>query len=297
MCATFIYADTTVWNTLCDQSVDGGGLTKDLAANQSQLVLGTNAVYEMARTFKGSRPHAHQRGKELFSYLRQYVQLDIPLLRQTDELLRDEVKHVRKEIKDIALWYGSANYKKLVEEVDKLSEGVFDSRAAQFIPLREAEAKKSRNDLYEAIEEQSHLKQKLSEISEESVGRWIAKEVKHSARRILKGHLVKQVNGLSLRELTWLAKRLLGSSHYRVSNAMVRSDIYLNWRYCRRGALGKDIPDDNYHAVNASYCNFFVTTDPGLAEYMSHVLRNTKVRLYGRKSPIRNWLVAICGQP
>ena len=53
---------------------------------------------------------------------------------------------------------------------------------------------------------------------------------------------------------------------------MVRSDLYLNWRYCRRGSLGKDMPDDNYHIVNASYCEAFVTSDPELVSYAKHVL-------------------------
>ena len=94
MCAVLIYADTTVWNALCDQVVDAGKLTKDLATQRAQLVLGTNAVYEMAKTFMGSRPNARERGKELFSYLKQYVGLRIPLLRQADFLLREVVRLV-----------------------------------------------------------------------------------------------------------------------------------------------------------------------------------------------------------
>jgi hypothetical protein len=143
MCAVLIYADTSVWNALCDESVDAGRLTKDLTRQRAQLILGTDAVYEMAKTFKGSRSTAQQRGKELFSYLKQYVQLRIHLLRQTDDLLREEAKHVTKETKNPQLFYGSADYEKLVAEVDKLARGVFDSRAAEFIPLREAEAKQS----------------------------------------------------------------------------------------------------------------------------------------------------------
>lgn len=250
----------------------------------------------MAKTFKGARPAAQQRGRELFSYLKQYVQLGIPLLRQTDDLLREEAKHVAKETKNVELFYGSTEYEKLVAEVDKLAKGVFDSRAAQFIPLREAEAKQSRADLFAHIEDRPHLKRKLSAIPPESVGRWIAMEVKGSARRILTGHLAHVISGQPLRDLTWLAKRLLASSRYRVSHSMVRSDLYLNWRYCQTGALGKDIPDDNYHAVNASYCDILVTCDPGLASYMSNVLTRTRIEMYDGSLPLANWLVAICGK-
>lgn len=44
MWVVLIYADTTVWNALCDQSSDSGRLTKDLAVQGAQVVLGTNAV-------------------------------------------------------------------------------------------------------------------------------------------------------------------------------------------------------------------------------------------------------------
>ena len=296
MCALLIYADTTVWNALCDESVDAGSLTKELARQGGQLVLGTNAVYEMAKTFKGSRPIAKHRGKELFSYLRRYVQLGVPLLRETGDLLREEAKHVTQETKDLELFYGNADYKKLVTEVDKLAQGVFDSRADQFIPSRVAEAKQSRDELSTALDNQSYLKRRLSAIPEGSVDRWIARETKRAGRRILAGHLTHEIRGQPKRDLTWLAKRLLASPHYRVSHAMVRSDLYLNWRYCRRGSLGKDMPDDNYHAVNASHCDFFVTTDLGFAGYASHVLTHTKVELYAGGSPLANWLVSNCRQ-
>ena len=163
--------------------------------------------------------------------------------------------------------------------------------------MRDAEAKQTRDDLYAHIERQPLLKRKLAAISEESVGRWIAQEMKRSARRILKGHLAHVISGHPLRDLTWLAKQLLTWPRYRVSHAMVRSDLYLNWRYCQRGTLAKDMPDDNYHAVNASYCDFFVTNDPGLAGYMSHVLTHTSVELYDGNLLLAKWLVAICGGP
>jgi hypothetical protein len=67
MSAILMYADTNSVECVCDRAVDPGRLTRDLATQRAQLVLGTNAVYEMAKTFKGSRPNAHERGKELFS--------------------------------------------------------------------------------------------------------------------------------------------------------------------------------------------------------------------------------------
>jgi len=296
MSVILAYLDTTIWNVLCDQAVEASKLTNDLAAQSAQLVLGTNAVYELAKTFRGSRTAAPQRAVKLFSFLKPYVQLGIPLLRQTDDLLREEAKHAAKEIRYVELFYGSEDYKKLVAETEKLAQGNFDSRAAQFMPLREAEAKQSRYDLAAHIEGQPDLIRKLKAIPDSEVARWIEREVKgRGARRILAAHLAQVIKGPPLRDLTWLAKQLLASQRFKVSHALVRSDLYLNWRYCQVGTLGKDSIDDNYHGVNAGYCDLFVTADPGLAAYMSHVLTRTRVGLYDRTVPVGKWLVAICG--
>src|SRR6266481_6592174 len=157
MSLALVYPDTTIWNALCDQDVDAKGLANELAARQSQLVLGTNVVYEMAKTFLGTRLSAAERGRQLFTYLSRYVQLKIPLLRQTDDLLREEVRHVTKQTQDVSLFYDRANYEKLILEVSKLAQGVFDSRAAHFIPERQADSKKSREELYAYIDQRPHI--------------------------------------------------------------------------------------------------------------------------------------------
>jgi hypothetical protein len=292
-----IYPDTTTWNALCDQDVDAESLTVELAARQARLVLGTNAVYEIAKTFKGTRSGTAERGKQLFTYLSRYVQLTIPLLRQTDDLLREEVRHVTKQTQDLGLFYDGANYEKLMLEVSKLAQGIFDSRAAHFIPERQADAKKSREELYAHIDQRPHLKQKLAAILDAGIDNWIRQALKeHAARRMLSGHLAAVLAESSLKDLTRIAKRLLASPQYRVAHAMVRSDLYLNWRYCRRGSLGKDMPDDNYHIVNASYCEAFVTSDPELVAYAKHVLKQTGVFLYSRDVPVLTWLKNIAAE-
>lgn len=282
-----IYADTTVWNAFCDQDLDAEALTHGLASGQARLVLGTNAVYEMAKTFQGTRAGAAERGERLFKYLRRHVKLNIPLLRQTDELLRAEARYVTGLSQEVGLFYDRADYEKLDSEVSKLSQGLFDSRAARFIPERQADAKRSREALYAHIEERPYLKRKLAGIMDNGVETWIRQALKERAtRQMLSGHLAAVLDGPASRDLTRIAKRLLTSPRHRVAHAMVRSDLYLNWRYCRRGSLGKDLPDDNYHIVNASYCDAFVTSDPELVTYANHVLKQTRVLLARRDTPV-----------
>ena len=43
----FIYLDTVLWNKLCDERVDAPKLIAALSSRYKQLVVGTEAIYEM----------------------------------------------------------------------------------------------------------------------------------------------------------------------------------------------------------------------------------------------------------
>src|SRR6266404_9602747 len=86
----FVYFDTSIWNALCDQAVDAEQLIAELATRGFQIGLGTNAVYEMAKTFRMQRSDAMERGRKLFSYLRHYTDRAIPCFRETWDLLGRE---------------------------------------------------------------------------------------------------------------------------------------------------------------------------------------------------------------
>jgi hypothetical protein len=81
---TTIYLDTMLWNELCDQNVDAVALITALTAQGKVLVLGAEALYEMAKTFK-SNP---TRGKELFAYLKKFTDLGILGVRDNPMLRR-----------------------------------------------------------------------------------------------------------------------------------------------------------------------------------------------------------------
>ena len=48
-----IYPDTNIWNYLAQPATDETALFHSLASKDASLVLSSNAVYELARTFTG----------------------------------------------------------------------------------------------------------------------------------------------------------------------------------------------------------------------------------------------------
>ena len=291
-----IYPDTVLWNELCDQGVDADELVSTLAGQSAQLVLGTEAVYEMAKTFQMRRPEAEQRGMGLFSYLGRFVQERIPCLRITSDILRAEMKRASRETKTIDIFLNDEDYMGLTEEVGKLSRGTFDSRADRFIAERKVQAAGVRQEIAGHFGTRPKLNQIIAAVPVEGLGEWIQEELRKSGRRLLRWHLNREFPEASPKQITWLAKRLLASRAYRVSHAIVRSDLYLNWRYAQVQSISRDVPDDLYHIVNASYCDLYVTRDKEQGKYAPFVLGKTAVAVYDGDTRLSEWLSALAAR-
>jgi predicted nucleic acid-binding protein len=54
-----IYPDTNIWNRMCKQDEDPAAQAlQTLSAKGATLVLSPHTIYELARTFTGSRPNS-----------------------------------------------------------------------------------------------------------------------------------------------------------------------------------------------------------------------------------------------
>jgi hypothetical protein len=289
-----LYPDTSIWNALCDQAVEAQKLISDLSGRHVQIALGTNAVYEMAKTFKMSRPDARQRGRDLFSYLKQYTDCSVPCLRETWDLLQREAAHAVGEVGAVDVFWNKQEYSALADEVEKLSNGAFDENASRFVRRRKTTAQNVRLEIQDHLAARPELTRTLARIAESELKRWITREAKSMrGRRALQGHLAMVFGRKPDRQLTQLAKRLRAGARYKVAHALVRSDLYLNWRCARRGSVRGDLPDDTYHAVNASYCELFVTTESDQADHAAHTNPHLRAMVYDGQEQLQTWLLHI----
>ena len=287
-----VYFDTSIWNALCDQAVDAERLVAELGERDFQIGLGTNAVYEMAKTFRMDKPDAMERAKKLFSNLKQYTDRAIPCLRETWDLLEREAAHVVGETNGVEASWNDKEYAALREEIEKLASGVFDVNATRFVGRRKTTARNVPDEFEEHLAARPELRRILGEIPDKELPRWIQRELRGTrGRRALQGHLALVFHRRPDRRVTFLAKRLLSDARYKVAHALVRSDLYLNWRYVQRGSLRRDLPDDTYHAVNASYCRCFVTTEADQAEHAAYTNPTASTRVYREGEPLLTWLI------
>lgn len=291
MPAKFLYLDTSIWNMLCDQQVDARTLVSNLADRNARLALGPNVVYELSKAFASNKPEMSERGRTLFSYLRPFVRAEIPFFNEPAVLLKQEAALAAREIRGVEVFLNKENYPSLGSSVDNLSRGEFDENTRRFIDIRKAEARQTRFDMSGHLASRPALTQALERVKEDTLRAWIDREAKGSrGRRVLHSNLAIVFDRRPDRKLTLLSKRLLTSQRYRISHAIVRSAIYLNWRSARRGSMRSDVPDDAYHGVNACYCDVFVTTEPDQAFHAELVNSNVRAISYDGSVPLASWL-------
>jgi hypothetical protein len=290
--ARLVYFDTSMWNALCDQDVEGQQLLAGLSERGFRVGLGTNAVYEMAKTFEMSKPDAIERGKKLFSYLKQYTDRSVPCIRETWDLLQREGARAMGETAIVDVCWNTEEYAALSKEVEKLACGVFDDNAKRFVERRKTTARSVPDEIQNHLASRPAQSRILRGITEDELRRWINRELTRTpGRRALQGHLAMVFQRKPDRQLTQLAKRLLAGVGYKVAHALVRSDLYLNWRCARRGSLRRDLPDDTYHAVNACYCQSFVTTERDQAEHAAYTNPTATTCVYEGSKPLQTWLL------
>jgi len=279
-----------LWNELCDQHVDPVALSAALAAQGKVLVLGAEALYEMAKTFK-SNP---TRGKELFGYLKKFTDLGILGVRDNPMLLIAEADAAMESVNgDVDVFWDAVNYVNMRTEVEKLSNGIVDKKASEFIESRGHLAATERAAISSHYGGTSALKARLSRVSPTDLPRWITKEAQRSGRFILKQHLAKLLPGGQPRRIATAVKRMLTSRRFRLSHAVVRADLYGNWRAANIGSIPRDLLPDLDHIVTASYFDVYATKEAAQGQYAPLVLGKTKIAIYDGKLPISKWIESL----
>jgi hypothetical protein len=277
-----IYLDTVLWNALCDEGADAKSLISALSTKHNELVLGHEAIYEMAKTF-GPNP---VRGRELFAYVRTFTELGILCPIENPEILRRESKMAwRGDQEQFDIFLKPADYLRLQQEVDKLSRGVIDQRVDRVIKSRKQFAADERAETSARYAIASSLKARLSRLSE----RDLEKEAKGMlGRRVLSDHLQTLYPESATRK--FVIKRLLASPQYRFSNAVVRADVYANWRTVRNKSMPRDLLPDLDHIVAASYFDVYATKEAAHGKYAPLVLKRTRVAIWNGQGSVSAWL-------
>jgi len=110
-------------------------------------------------------------------------------------------------------------------------------------------------------------------------------------------HIQRRFPDVPINETAKYANDLL-SKQMPFSRAIIRCDLYYNWRCANRGSVPRDLMDDIYHVLNAVYCDVYATAEARQIEYAPLLLsEKTQVVIYDRKTPIDEWLIEKLREP
>lgn len=287
-----IYLDTNLWNALCDNAVDPQKLVTSLAGRNAELALGLHNFYELAKTFKTPTREALERGRHLFIYLKEFVDADIPCVKENEELLAAEMWALKLGTPTIDGFLRSEDHVLLTRGIDDLADGGFDQRTAKFIEEQGAFASNIRSGQIRRFENRADAKQSLKNVSPEKLDQWLQTEASSpTGSANLKDHIQRRFPEATEAEAMEYASALLASPTSRISRGLVRASSYYAWRCAYRDSIPKDLYDDIYHVLNSIHCSVYATEEKRQAEYARLLLTaNTSVAIYTGEIPIDRWL-------
>jgi hypothetical protein len=286
-----IYLDTNLWNRLFDHKINPKSFLKQLKGKNANLVVSGQTIYELAKTFSG----APQRAQQLFQYLKLYVDAGIIGAHDNMEQLRGELAALDKRTSSAIVFYGPREYREMQSEVNKLAQGNFDERAKFFTTERQQFSQTTRADQKAHFDTKQHVKDELKGISEDQLERWLDNQViSHNGAAMLTIHLQRMYSDVPMDILIAAALALLRTPASRIAKGIVRADLYFNWRCANRESTPRDLVDDMYHVLNASYCATYATAEPKQTEYASLLLSTwTKIAVYDDEKPVNSWLSSL----
>jgi len=291
MAPSTIYLDTMLWNALCDQAVEPSSLVARLREKNGCLAVGTHDFYEIAKTF--SRPENHGRGRLLFSDFNRYLVADTLLIKDNMELPAHEMWAwtLRLPVPETTL--SSEDRTLIARKAEQLAGGELGEDGAKFLESQKSLANNARLNQIAFLESRPDIKSQLQSIQADQLSQWLDGETKRPAGvAILTNHIQRRFAEVPINEIAEYAIALLGRQ-MRFSTAVIRCDLYYNWRCANRGSIPRDLMDDIYHVLNAVYCDIYATAEAKQEEYAPLLLsKNTQVAIYDKKTPLDEWLIA-----
>jgi hypothetical protein len=286
---SLIYPDTNIWNQLSKQNENPAKVLETLSAKGATLVLSPHTIYELARTFTGSKPTSVEQAVKLFSYIKVFLDAGIPCSKQLMNLVGDEAVAFHEGRTNIDPLLSDDDRQILCDEVTKLASGNLEQRVPEFIQKRQAFAADTREAQKNHFEGREKLKEYLLTIPEANLAAWLPVETTTaSGIAIISSHLGR-ISGAT--PPPDFSLPFLQSPVSVASKGVVRADLYYNWRSANRGSNPPDLMDDMLHVLQAIYCHFYVTEEPKQSQYASLLLTcATHLAIYDRNSPVGTWL-------
>ncbi|HYK37215.1 hypothetical protein [Alloacidobacterium sp.] len=294
-----IYLDTNLWNELLKQGVNPNDVVSSLASKDTRLVLSDESIYELAKTFMKDDSACIREGRRLFSYLKEFIALEVPVTKDNMAMVAAEMQALQWQIADIYPFLTPDDYEIVQSMVSHLSNGEMTDEENERTNARLAQRTFDRKGQVSFFAENPNFKKAYLDIAPDFFPLWIQREERTPrAIQYLAIEIHNYFPEYPMSDAAEYAVALRSAGANRVSRGLIRRNIYINWRAAHRDSIPKDIYPDSTHIVNANYCDIYATKEKGQAQY-AHLLLSeaTRVCVYDSQMPIDIWLLSCAGCP
>ena len=287
-----IYPDSHIWDALYDQHVDPKSIIDSLAARNATLVLSYHVVFEIAKIFMSLHAGREARGIELFSYLKQFVDIGIPETKQLSELLTAEAHALENDLSEIDPFASAEQSAIAKQEIAKLASGLIEGRVKEYIARRIKEAEETRDKQIAHLAARPKVKAILRARNKAELDPWLRINALSPLGAEMVCDRMEVMLGPGPTYDYALAVLLSSSGH--IARGLVRADLYYNWRCAHGNSVPPDLMDDILHVLQAIYCDAYITAESDQAKYASLLLTSrTKIAIYDANLPIDQWLLSL----
>lgn len=207
MTRQLIYLDTTIWNVLSDQNVDGAAACQRLAEHDLEITLGLNAYFEMLKSFYGKRPDASARGKRLFACLRQFLTNGVRILKTWEELLIQESR-VSENGVSVDPFCDKRWHSMLLSAATDLATGRPHVGTRELMLKRDAQSENVRDSASKSIFSQPRMISDLRSVEPADLREFLDKESRGALGRRLLARYLSQIFPMFGQELPGRPKNL-----------------------------------------------------------------------------------------
>jgi hypothetical protein len=247
----------------------------------------------LARNFERDEATGNARGQQLFSYLKQYLDLGIPSTKQLWELIVAEAFAFENHLTVIDPLAPDEEVVIEKQEVEKLANGIVEGGVKNYLEGRKQFARDTKAQQEARIIESDTLREYLRAISESDLARWMPEEAltPSGVNTLYKRFISNIGSGATPEYISNLLRFPLADA----CRGTVHADLYSNWKCARDGSNRVDLYDDMLHVLQAMYCDLYITEEKKQQRYASLLLTSrTRVEVYpDRNSPIDQWMLGL----
>jgi len=294
-----VYLDTNLWSRLLQQPTDDSQFVSTLAGRGIRLIVGDSDICELFESYPFDGDGSAHLTTGMFSRLRPYIARSNTVLKANMELLAAEMRATNNGQQTIDPFLNAEDHDIYRALVERVADGIITQQDRDHVSWRRQRVTNNRDGQRRHMQSELAVRGYLTAITRGNLAEWLDIASVGPDSMVCLAWEIKNYfpADASVLEASEWAVGLLSMPHWRMSRAIVRRNLYMNWRSAQNqdSSIRRDLLVDTDHVLNSVYCDIYATEERRQQEYARLLLTDaTAVRIYDREQfpSVADWLLS-----